>query len=135
MPLTLEIVTPEARVYRDTVDAVVIPAAEGEVGVLPGHVPLLVQVASGELHVTKGTESRDLVVAGGFAQVDGDRVRVLAEFAINTAQIDENAVARAQQRAEEALQNRGVLNPAEIERLEGIVRFSVAQITARRKRR
>lgn len=135
MPLTLEIVTPEDRVYRDTVDAVVIPAAEGEVGILPGHVPLLVQVADGELQVTKGSETRNLVIGGGFAEVEGDRVKVLAEFAINAAQIDENAVMRARQRAEEALKERSTLDPAEIERLEGVVRFAVAQITARRKRR
>jgi F-type H+-transporting ATPase subunit epsilon len=135
MPLTLEIVTPEDRVYSDTVDSVVIPALEGEVGILPGHLPLLVQVADGELRVTKGAETRDLIIGGGFAQVEGDRVKVLAEFAINTAQIDEQAAARAQQRAEEALKAGANLDPAEVERLEGIVRFSVAQIAARRKRR
>ncbi len=135
MPLTLEIVTPESRVYSETVDSVVIPALEGEVGILPGHLPLLVQVADGELRVTKGAETRDLVIGGGFAQVEGDRVKVLAEFAIQAAQIDEQAAVRAQQRAEEALKGATALDPAEIERLEGIVRFSVAQIAARRKRR
>ena len=52
MPLTLEIVTPEDRVYRETVDTVVIPTVTGEIGVLPGHIPLLMQVADGELRVT-----------------------------------------------------------------------------------
>ncbi len=54
MPLTLEIVTPEDRVFSDTVDTVVIPTVEGEIGILPGHIPLLTQVADGELRVTKG---------------------------------------------------------------------------------
>ena len=49
MPLSLEIVTPDARVYSDTIDSVVIPTIEGEVGILPGHIPLLTQVANGEL--------------------------------------------------------------------------------------
>jgi len=53
MPLTLEIVTPEARVYSDTVDSVVIPTVEGEIGILPGHLPLLTQVAHGELVVAQ----------------------------------------------------------------------------------
>ena len=67
MPLTLEIVTPDARVYSDTIDSVVIPTIEGEVGILPGHIPLLTQVANGELRVTKGAETLLLAVSGGFA--------------------------------------------------------------------
>ena len=54
MPLILEIVTPEARVYSETVDTVVIPTVEGEVGILPGHIPLVTQVGAGELRATKG---------------------------------------------------------------------------------
>jgi F-type H+-transporting ATPase subunit epsilon len=135
MPLTLEIVTPEDRVYSDTVDTVVIPTLEGEIGILPGHIPLLTQVADGELRATKGSETKGLVVGSGFAQIEGDRVKILAEFAINEAQIDEKAAEKAIQRAEEALQGKEKLDPAEIERLEALVRFSVAQLGVKRKRR
>ena len=135
MPLTLEIVTPEDRVYSDTVDTVVIPTLEGEIGILPGHIPLLTQVADGELRVTKGHETRGLVVGAGFAEIDGDRVKILAEFAVNENQIDESAVERAIQRAEETLKGREQLDPAEVERLEALVRFSVAQLGVKRKRR
>jgi F-type H+-transporting ATPase subunit epsilon len=135
MPLTLEIVTPEDRVYNDTADTVVIPTVEGEIGILPGHIPLLTQVADGELRVTKGAETKNLVVGGGFAQVDGDHVKVLAEFAINEAQIDEDAAEKAIQRAEDALKVKQELDPAEVERLEAVVRFSVAQLGVKRKRR
>ena len=62
MPLTLEIVTPEAKVYSDTIDSVVIPTVEGEIGVLPGHIPLLTQVEHGELRVTKGAGTQMLAV-------------------------------------------------------------------------
>jgi F-type H+-transporting ATPase subunit epsilon len=135
MPLTLEIVTPEDRVYSDTVDTVVIPTVEGEIGILPGHIPLLTQVADGELRVSKGSETKNLVVGGGFAEIDGDRVKVLAEFAINEAQIDEDAAEKAIQRAEDALKGKQELDVAEVERLESIVRFSVAQLSVKRKRR
>lgn len=135
MPLTLEIVTPEDRVFSDTVDTVVIPTVEGEIGILPGHIPLLTQVADGELRVTKGLETKGLVVAGGFAEIEGDRVKILAEFAINEAQIDENAAEKAIQRAEEALKGKQELDVAEVERLESIVRFSVAQLGVKRRRR
>ncbi len=135
MPLTLEIVTPEARVYADTVDTVVIPTVDGEIGILPGHIPLLTQVADGELRVTKGHDTRGLVVCGGFAQIDGDRVKVLAEFAIHEAQIDVQAAERAMQRAQQALEGRSKLDSAEVDRLEGLVRFSVAQLGVRHRRR
>ena len=135
MPLTLEIVTPEARVYSDTVDTGVIPTLEGEIGILPGHIPLLTQVADGELRVTKGSETKGLVVGTGFAEIDGDHVKVLAEFAISETQIDENAAEKAIQRAEESLKVKEKLDPAEIERLEALVRFSVAQLSVKRKRR
>lgn len=135
MALTLEIVTPEARVYSDTIDTVVIPTVEGEIGILPGHIPLLTQVESGELRVTKGGATLYLAVGRGFAEVRGDKVSVLAESAIDEEKIDEDAVAKAMQRAEEALHGKDALDPAEVERLEGIVRFSVAQLGVKRRRR
>jgi len=86
MPLTLEIVTPEARVFSDTVETVVIPTVQGEIGILPGHIPLLAQVESGELRVTKGRPYHTLAVGTGFVQVEGDLVSVLAEHAIREEQ-------------------------------------------------
>tara|TARA_R110002111_G_scaffold113305_1_gene173941 strand:- start:236 stop:649 length:414 start_codon:yes stop_codon:yes gene_type:complete len=137
MSLTLEIVTPEARVYSDTVDSVVIPTVEGEIGVLPGHLPLLSQVADGELRVTKGNTIEGLVVGDGFVQIQGDKVSILAEHAIEEKSIDEDAVEKAMERAQLALREAKdtKIDPAEIERLESVVRFSVAQLGIRRRRR
>ncbi len=135
MPLTLEIVTPEARVYSDTIDTVVIPTVEGEIGVLPGHIPLLTQVEDGELRVTKGNTTEFLVIGGGFAQVEGDRVRVLAEHAINEEKIDEKAVEEALARAETQLKEAAHLDPNEFERLQGLVRFSGVQLAVKRRKR
>jgi len=137
MPLTLEIVTPEARVYSDTVDNVVIPTVEGEIGILPGHLPLLSQVADGELRVTKGGVTEGLVVGDGFVQIQGDKVSILAEHAIEESSIDENVVEKAMQRAQSALNEAkdSKIDPAEIERLESVVRFSIAQLGIKRRRR
>jgi F-type H+-transporting ATPase subunit epsilon len=135
MPLTLEIVTPEARLYSDTIDTVVIPTHEGEIGVLPGHIPLLAQVDHGELRVTKGGATQVLAVSGGFVQIIADKVSVLAESAIQEEKIDEHAAEEAMKRAEDALKGKATLEPAEVERLEGIVRFSTTQLSVRRRRR
>jgi F-type H+-transporting ATPase subunit epsilon len=134
MALTLEIVTPEARVYSETVDTVVIPTVDGELGILPGHIPLVTQVGAGELRATKDGKTELLIVGGGFAQVTGTKVSILADSAIEEAKIDENAVADAMKRAEVALKTKETLHPAEVERLEGVVRFSVAQLATKRRR-
>ena len=135
MPLTLEIVTPEAKVYSDTVDSVVIPTVEGEIGVLPGHIPLLTQVEHGELRVTKGASSQLLAVSGGFAQIDGDKIRVLAENAITEEKIDENAVEAALKRAEQQLKEAKNLDPREYEHLQELVRYSGVQLAVKRRKR
>jgi F-type H+-transporting ATPase subunit epsilon len=135
MPLTLEIVTPEAKVYSDTIDSVVIPTAAGEIGVLPGHIPLLTQVEHGELRVTKGATSQLLAVSGGFAQIDGDTVRVLAEHAITEEKIDEHAVEAAMKRAEEELKAAKGMDPHQYEHLQSLVRYSGVQLAVKRRRR
>ena len=135
MPLTLEIVTPEARVYSDTIDTVVIPTVEGEVGILPGHIPLLTQVEHGELRVTKGGQTSYLAVSGGFAEVEGDRVHILAEQAINEEKIDEKAVEDALKRAEQQLAEAKHLDPQEYEHLQSLVRYAGVQLSVKRRRR
>ncbi len=135
MPLALEIVTPEARVYSDTIEAVVIPTAEGEIGILPGHIPLLTQVAHGELRVTKNGQTQLLAVSGGFAEIEGDRVHVLAERAITEEKIDEHAVEAALKRAEEELRDASHLDPQAYEHLQSLVRYSGVQLAVKRRRR
>ena len=135
MPLTLEIVTPEAKVYSDTIDSVVIPTVEGEIGILPGHIPLLTQVENGELRVTKGGQTTWLAVSGGFAQVDNDRVSILAEHAITEEKIDESAVEAALKRAEQELKEAKNLDPAQYEHLQSMVRYTGTQLAVKRRRR
>ena len=135
MALTLEIVTPEGRVYSDSADSVVLSTTSGEVGILPGHIPLLTQLSPGELRVMHGTRAESIACGGGFAEVDGDKVSVLAEQAINVAAIDEQAAEKAIARAEEALRNKEGLPPDELERLEGLMRFAYAQLDLKRRRR
>ena len=135
MPLTLEIVTPDARVYSDTIDNVVIPTVEGEVGILPGHIPLLTQVEHGELRVTKGAETLLLAVSGGFAEIGADRVHVLAEHAITEEKIDEKAVEEALRRAQKELDEAKHLDPQQYEQLQSLVRYSGVQLAVKRRRR
>ena len=135
MPLTLEIVTPEARVYSDTIDTVVIPTLDGEIGILPGHIPLLTQIEHGELRVTKNGQTQWLAISGGFAEIEGDRVHVLAEHAITEEKIDENAVEAALKRAEEELKEASTMDPQAYEHLQSLVRYAGVQLAVKRRRR
>lgn len=133
--LVLEIVTPESRAYSDTADTVVIPTTTGEIGILPGHLPLLTQVEPGELRLQRDGKIEYLAVGRGFAQIAGDKVSILAESAISEEQIDESAVEAAMKRAQDALAGEEALDPAEMERLEKVVRFATAQLLVKRKKR
>ena len=112
-----------------------IPTTEGEVGILPGHIPLLTQIENGELRVTKGNQVHTLAVSGGFVEVEGDRVHVLAEHAITEEKIDEKAVEEALKRAEKELQAAENLDPQQYEHLQGLVRYAGVQLAVKRRRR
>ena len=84
----LELVSPEKLLLSRAVEMVVIPAAEGEMGVLPGHAPMIVTLRGGTIRVTEGGKETDrLFVAGGFAEVTPDRVTILADEAVPVAEL------------------------------------------------
>src|ERR1041385_4547669 len=97
--IQLEVVTPERRVLGEPVDSVTVPGLNGELGILPGHTPLISQLRTGVLSYTRGTETRRLLVSGGFVEVNEDRVSVLADMAELPEEVD---AARARLEREEA---------------------------------
>jgi len=101
--LQLEIVTPDKALVRETVDEVVVPGADGELGVLPGHTPLLATLKVGELWYRQGSEKHYLAVAFGFVEVLPERVTILAHVAERPQDIDVERAERAKRRAEERL--------------------------------
>ncbi|MBT3483273.1 MAG: ATP synthase F1 subunit epsilon [Opitutales bacterium] len=136
MIMNLEIVTPEARVYEDTVDSVVLPTTSGEINLLPGHIPLVTEIQAGEIIVSKSGESgQSLAISKGFAQCVGDKISVLAENAIHIDEIDESAVEEAQNRAEDSLATMEKMSDEEIVMLETQVAYARAQILLKQKRK
>jgi F-type H+-transporting ATPase subunit epsilon len=103
MPLHLEVITPERKVYEDDVDMVVAPASEGYVGILPHHAPLFTTLGPGEFKVKKGGVEEVLAVFGGFMDVRGDRVVVLTDAAEPAEEIDANRAQQARERAQQIL--------------------------------
>ncbi len=101
--LTLEIVTPDRALVRETVDEVQVPAAEGYMGILPGHTPLLATLQVGQLMYRTGQQQTLLHVAFGFVEILPDRVTVLAQVAERAEDIDVARAEAAKKRAEERI--------------------------------
>jgi F-type H+-transporting ATPase subunit epsilon len=99
----LEIVTPEKRVVDTAAEEVQIPGKNGYIGVLPGHAPLITELAVGEITYRQNSAEQRLAVAWGFAEVLPDRVTILAETAERPAEIDVERARKAKQRAEQRL--------------------------------
>jgi F-type H+-transporting ATPase subunit epsilon len=131
--LVLEVVTPDHSLVTDKVDEVVAPAAEGYLGVLPGHTPLLATLAAGELWYRKGSQRSYLAIIGGFLEVLPDKVTVLAQIAERAEDIDVARARRAKERAEERLaQPAGATDipRAQASLLRATVRLQVAALAA-----
>jgi F-type H+-transporting ATPase subunit epsilon len=101
--LQLQIVSADRLLVNEAVDEVEIPGAEGYFGVLPGHTPLLAMLQVGELWYRQGQEKHYLAIAFGFAEVQPDRVTILAQIAEPADEIDVARAEAAKRRAEERL--------------------------------
>lgn len=99
-----EIVTPEKLVVRDIAEEMQIPGKNGYLGILPGHAPLITELAVGEISYRNGGYTHRLAVAWGFAEVLPDKVTILAETAERADEIDVKRAEEAKHRAEERLQ-------------------------------
>lgn len=108
MALQLLVVTPERRVLEAEADEVELPGAQGYLGILPGHAPLLTLLGTGVLTCRRGGSSSTLAVSSGLAEVSDDRVSVLADSAEAPADIDAAAAERERAKAEEEMKTAGV---------------------------
>lgn len=99
----IEIVTPDKMVVRDVAEEAQIPAKNGYLGILPGHAPLITELAIGELTYRSSGTTTHIALAWGFAEVLPDKVTILAESAERAEDIDVNRAQEAKQRAEERL--------------------------------
>lgn len=101
--ILLEVVTPDRLLLSKEVDVVVATSVEGEFGVLAGHAPLLATLAIGEMRYRDGNALEYAAVAGGFCEVTGEKVTILAESAELAREIDIDRAKRARERAEQRL--------------------------------
>ena len=131
--LKLEIVTPEAKVYSEDVDMVTLPGVEGEMGIYPMHVPLMTQLAAGEVTARKGSQDFFLAVGDGFVEVTGERVSILTDMAIQAENIDEAKAEEARRRAESRLAEK--LDDAEVASVNAALAHSLAQLKVKKRQK
>jgi len=129
--LKLEIVTPEAVTYSEDVEMVTVPALEGEMGILPQHVPLMTQLVPGEIIVHKEGRDYFLAVGEGFLQVTGERVAIMTDMAMRAENIDEAKAQEAKQRAEARLAEK--LDSEEAAVVSAALAHSLAQLKVKRR--
>lgn len=105
MPIRCEIVSQDRKVFEGDVDIVVVPGADGEMGILPHHSALLTALKPGVLKVRRGPQEDVFAISGGFVEVQQDLVTVLADAAERSDEIDIARAEEARRKAEESLKN------------------------------
>ena len=128
--MRLEIITAERQVYGEDVEVLVAPGLEGQLGILPHHAPLMTALQPGELLIRKDGEETYLAVTGGFMEVIGNKVTILADACERSDEIDEQRAQEAMNRAQERLQGHDTdlqLQQAAVSMRRAQVRLNVAR--------
>ncbi len=132
--LHLEIVTPDKLAFSGEVDSVVIPGSEGELGILPQHIPLMTQIQPGEVAISQDGKRDYLAVGEGFASITHDTVNILTDMAIEWQRIDEGAAEAAIQRARATLAGHHDMGEEEVAAVQASLLKSLAQLHVKRRR-
>lgn len=134
MTIHCEIVTQERLVYSGDVDIVNLPGIEGRMGILPHHSPLLTVLDFGEVVVRRHGEEEYFAIGGGFAEIQPDKVIVLADSAEHAEEIDEERAAEARQRAMSQMEVKGDIDPDAYALIEQSLRWANLRLDISKRR-
>jgi F-type H+-transporting ATPase subunit epsilon len=128
----LDIVTPDGSAFSGDVESIVIPAWEGQLGILPGREPLVAALQAGELRYRRDGKEELMAVSGGFAQIDPKKVVVLAETAELAKQIDEVRAKAKLHEKQEALKGASHLDETQVSAMQAsllkeLIRIKIAE--------
>ncbi len=132
-PMLLEIITAESQVYGEDVDMVVAPGVDGQLGVLPHHAPLMTMLQPGEILIRKDGADTYMAVTGGFMEVIGNKVTILADAGEHSEEIDEARAQEAIRRAQERLASQTA--DLQMERATAAMRRAQVRLNVVRRRR
>lgn len=131
MKLHIQVVTPEKIILETDASQITAPTTEGEITILPEHVPLLTQLAPGELLIRNDGKLDHLVVVGGFLEVTRDLVRILADYAVHGKDISAVRAQEAKERAEKKMKEK--LSNEDFAIAEGELRKALLELKVARK--
>jgi len=134
MTIAVDIMTPEKMVLQTEAESVVVPAFDGELGILPHHAPLLAQLEPGEIRLRRGATVDFFAVSGGFVEVENNRISIFAETAEMAHEIDVERARQSAEKAKEVLRSPAPdLNLAEAEAAlrRALARLRVAEAVRR----
>ncbi|MCA9990096.1 MAG: F0F1 ATP synthase subunit epsilon [Ardenticatenaceae bacterium] len=134
MPIQCDIVTQERSVYSGEVDYVSLPGSEGRMGILPNHSAMLTALSFGEVMVRARGEEQFFAVGGGFAEIQPDKIIVLADSAEHAEEIDVERAEAARQRAEKAMREGVPADPVRYEQIEAALRRAQVRIDVSMRR-
>lgn len=136
MSLHVDVITPEKLALSWDADSVVAPAADGLMGILPGHIPLLTKLGNGELRLKKGNETLYFAISGGFLEVkEKNQIHVFAETAALPQEIDIEKEKLEAKKAKEKLSQSVDLTDDELAKVEGALSRAVARLKVAQTRR
>ena len=131
--MLLEIITAEQQVYSDDVEMLVAPGVDGQLGILAHHAPLMTMLQPGEILIRKDGSDTFLVVTGGFMEVIGNKVTILADACERSDEIDEARAQTAMERARERVANQ--VTDLQLERAVSAMRRAQVRLNVVRRRR
>jgi len=131
--LKLEIVTPEAKIFSDDVEMVTLTGIDGQMGILPQHMPLMTALVAGEIIAKQNGQNIFLAVGDGFVQVTREKVSVLTDMAIKANDIDEAKAEEARQKAEARLSQK--LSDEESAAVHASLAHATTQLKVKRQHR
>ena len=135
MPVPVRVVSVEQSLYEGEADFILATGGEGELGILPGHAPLLTSLAPGPLMIRAGGEEQEIFVGGGFLEVLPDRVTVLADVAERAEDISEQAAEESRRQIQERLAGAHELTASEQLEMEALLGMAEARLRMARSRR
>lgn len=136
MPINFEITTPERVVYKEPVDSLTLPTKDGEITILPQHIPLVSILVPGVIIARKGQEEQYLAVSGGFIEVRPDNhVVILADTAERAEELTEEAVEKARAEAQRVLEEKRSVSSEAFAAAAGALERELARLKVARKKR
>lgn len=130
--ILFKIITPEREVFSEEIDEALIPTKNGQIGILPNHIPIVSLVEPGEIILLNNGKETPLAISGGFVQVGNNTVTILADVAEYVHEIDEEKAEEARRRALERLKEE-TLSEEEFAYLSSQIERELARIKVKRK--